>query len=76
MSQVLYMPCFSKNLNLTHFMYQVRKWVLIFQNLINILIRMMVLLHFVRTSMQLSSLVATTEINVSMMALAPDTPSI
>lgn len=36
----------------------------------------MVLLHFIRILMQLSSLVATTEINVSMMALAPDAPLI
>lgn len=38
--------------------------------------RMMILLHFIRISMQLSILDATTEINVSMMALAPDVPSI
>ena len=30
-SQVLYMPCFFKNWNLAHFMYQISTGILIFQ---------------------------------------------
>lgn len=55
-------------------MYQIREWVLIFQDLINILIGIMVLLHFIRKSTKLNILAVTTEMNVPMVALASGAP--